>query len=236
MPLQLDRRALAAGAAALLLSPPDVQAKPEQLFDVVTGDGAVVRNFRIAPELSPSNLPGVIMSGGPGAELTLYEFFDYACPFCRTATEEIEILLQPGGPVRLGLVQHPLLSQRSTDVALLVLAAAGKYGDDAAYRLHVACFAAPGRTSADKALAVAARQGLDIAGLRREADGAGVSAILAAQVARAQALSLPHVPSFVLGDFAFAGWPGVDVTESFFTAMRRCGGLRCAASTSSQSG
>ncbi len=236
MPLQLDRRTLAVGAAALLFLAREGQAKPEQLFDIVNGDGAVVRNFRIAPGLSPSSLPGVIMSGGAKADLTLYEFFDYACPFCRTATEELEILLQPGGGVRLGLVQHPVLSQRSNDVARVVLAAARTYGDDAAYRLHVACFAAPGPTSADKALAVAARQGLDDAALRRVADGAAVSEILAAQVARAQALSLPHVPSFVLGDFAFAGWPGADVTEFFFTAMRRCGGLRCEISPSRQPG
>ena len=94
------------------------RAEPEQLFDIVTGDGAVVRNFCIAPGLSPSSLPGVIVSGGAKADLTLYEFFDYACPFCRTASEELEVLLQPGGGVRLGLVQHSvLLSARTTSRA-----------------------------------------------------------------------------------------------------------------------
>ena len=227
MALRLNRRSLAAGVAALLFMARDAQTKPEQLFDIVTGDGDVVRNFRIGPGLSPSGLPGVIMSGPAKADLTLYEFFDYGCPYCRTATQELDVLLQPGAGVRLGLVQNPILSQRSIDVARVVLAAARSHGDAAAYRLHVGYFDAPGRTSAEKALAVAASQGLDAAALKREADGAAISGILEAQVARARALSLPHTPSFVLGDFAFAGWPGADVTESFFAAMRRCGGLRC---------
>lgn len=223
--MRLNRRSLV--AAALLLLTREVRAKPQQTFDVTTADGLLVRNFRIAPGKSPANLPGVILDGPTNADLVLYEFFDYACPYCRVASQELDVLLTPSVGVRLGLVQHPILSQRSIDVARIVLATAKLHGDAAAYRLHVGLFETPGTTSAEKARAVASAQGLDAAALKREADGADISEILNAQTERAQALSLTQTPSFVLGDFAFVGWPGVETTDSLPSAMRHCGGLRC---------
>jgi protein-disulfide isomerase len=172
-------------------------------------------------------LPGVILNGPADADLVLYEFFDYACPYCRVASQELDVLLTPGARVRLGLVQHPILSQRSIDAARTVLAAARLHGDATAYRLHTGLFETPGKTSEEKALAVASAQGLDAAALKRQAQSADISTILDAHIERARALPLPQTPSFVLGDFAFAGWPGVEAAESFFSAMRRCGGLRC---------
>lgn len=223
--MRLNRRSLA--SAVLLLLTREGRAKPEQASDVATVEGEFVQNFRIAPGKSPANLPGVISNGPADADLVLYEFFDYACPYCRVASQELEVLLTPSVGVRLGLVQHPILSQRSIDVARVVLATARLHGDATAYRLHVGLFESHGRTSEDRALAVAAAHGLDAAALKREAASAEISETLNAQTERAQVLSLPHTPSFVLGNIAFVGWPGVEATESFFSAMRRCGGLRC---------
>ena len=137
------------------------------------------------------------------------------------------MLLTPDAGIRLGLVQHPLLSNRSADAARVALAALRLHGDVAAYRLHVGIFQAPGAVSAEKALAVAAGQGLDEGRLAKEAGRDEVAAVLAAHVERARTLSLTQAPSFVLGEFAFVGWPGVEPIESFVAATRRCGGLRC---------
>ena len=223
--MRLSRRSLA--AAVLLSLTREGWARPEQAFDVATPDGLLVQNFRIPPGMSPANSPGIILNGPVDADLTLYEFFDYACPYCRVASQELEVLLAPSAGVRLGLVQNPILSQRSIDVARVVLATARLLGDATAYQLHTGIFETPGKTSEEKVLAVASRQGLNAAALKREAASSDVSEILNAQTERAKALSLPHTPSFVLGDFAFVGWPGVEATDSFFSDMRRCGALRC---------
>jgi len=223
--MRLSRRSLAAGLLLSLTS--EGWARPEQAFDVATADGLLVQNFRILRGMSPANLPGIVLNGPAAADLTLYEFFDYACPYCRVASQELDILLAPGTGVRLGLVQNPILSQRSIDVARVVLATARLRGDATAYQLHTGLFETPGKTGEEKVLAVASRQGLNASALKREAASPDISEILNAQTERAKALSLPHTPSFVLGDFAFVGWPGVEATESFFSAMRRCSGLRC---------
>lgn len=227
MPLFLNRRSLFVAAAAVLGSSGPGHAKFERAFDIATADGAPIRNFRIEAGRAPSDLPGVILAGSPKAGLILYEFFDYACAYCRIAAQEVDVLLTPDADVGLGLVHHPVLSSRSADAARVVLAAARIHGDAAAYRLHVGLFDTPGPTGTEKALAVAAAQGLETASLAREAAGEEIVAILAAQIERARALSLPQTPSFILGEFAFVGWPGAAPTESFIEAMRRCGGLRC---------
>ncbi len=228
MPFLLNRRSLFVAAAAALSASGVGQAKTGRAFEIATSDGAPIRNFRIAPAKAPSDLPGLILTGSANAEPVLYEFFDYACPYCRVASQEIDMLLSPDSGVRLGLVQHPVLSSRSADAARVALAASRLHGDEVAYRLHVGIFQAPGAVNAEKALAVAAGQGLDAGSLAKEAERAEIAELLAAHVERARTLSLPQAPSFVLGEFAFVGWPGVAPIESFIAATRRCGGLRCA--------
>lgn len=227
MPLLLNRRSLFAAMAAILSSSEPGEAKFERAFDISTADGTPIRNFRIAAGRSLADLPGVILAGPREAGPILYEFFDYGCGYCRVAAQELDVLLTPDAGVRSALVQHPVLSPRSADAARVVLAAARLNGDAAAYRLHVGLFETPGPTGTEKALAVAAAQGLKAAAVAEEAAREEVAAILAAQSERARALSLPQTPSFVLGEFAFVGWPGAAPMESFIEATRRCGGLRC---------
>ena len=226
MPLLLNRRSFVAAAAATLWWSRPGQAKFEQAFDIAAA-ASPIRNFRIESGKAPSDLPGVILAGPPNAGLILYEFFDYACGYCRIAAQEIDTLFGPTAGARLGLVQHPVLSPQSADAARVALATARLHGDAAAYRLHVGIFEAPGAAGGEKALAVAAAQGLNAKALAEEAAREEIAAILAAQSQRARALSLPQTPSFVLGDFAFVGWPGVESVEAFIEAMRRCGGLSC---------
>ena len=226
MPPLLNRRSFVTAAAATLSLSRPGQAKIEQAFDIAAS-ASPIRNFRIASGKAPSDLPGVILAGPPKAGLILYEFFDYACSYCRIAAQEIDTLFGPTAGVRLGLVQHPVLSPQSADAARVVLATARLHGDDIAYRLHVGIFEAPGRASGEKALTVAAAQGLNAKALAEEAAREDIAAIVDAQSQRALALSLPATPSFVLGDFAFVGWPGAESIEDIIEAMRRCGGLRC---------
>ena len=227
MTLVVNRRSVFATAAALLYAPASSSAQTKQAFDIATVEGAPIRNFRIAPDLAPSDLPGVVLVGPHQAKSILYEFFDYACGYCRLVALEIDFLLGPDADARLGLLHHPILTPGSSEAARFVLAAARLFGDETAYRLHVGLFEASGPAGATKALFVARGLALDSERLAREAAGDEVASILKAQADRARALSLPHTPSFTLGDFAFVGWPGVTQVQGFVESMRRCGGFAC---------
>ena len=94
-------------------------------------------------------------------------------------------------------------------------------------QLVISAIAVAMQAGAAKALFVARGLALDSERLAREAAGDEVASILKAQADRARALSLPHTPSFTLGDFAFVGWPGVTQVQGFVESMRRCGGFAC---------
>lgn len=231
MAQDLSRRGALAWVAGALLVAPAVRATVPNAFELTTADGLVIRNFAIDPALTPDNLPGVMMAGTATGAPVLYEFFDYACPYCRVAFQELELLLGPDSGLRVGLLHHPVLGANSSAVALVVLATMNLHGDAAALRLHSRLLDTPGRLGAARALAVAESLGLDAARLKAEAARTRTQAILGAQAHRALALGLKSTPAFVLGRYAFLGWPGPDTVHDFVRASQHCGGLACPAST-----
>ncbi len=226
MPPLLNRRSFVTAAAATLSLSRPGQAKIEQAFDIAAS-ASPIRNFRIASGQAPSDLPGVILAGPPKAGLILYEFFDYACSYCRIAAQEIDTLFGPTAGVRLGLVQHPVLSPQSADAARVVLATAPDSWRRR--RLSAACwhFRDAGTNKRRKGSRGRRGAGTERQALAEEAAREDIAAILDAQSQRARACRFRQTPSFVLGDFAFVGWPGAESDEAFIEAMRRCGGLRC---------
>lgn len=223
----VTRRAALAVVASALFDAPEARAEIARAFQVATPEGAVIRNFAIAPALAPDDLPGVITAGAAKDAPILYVFSDYACPFCRLASQELDLLLGPESGMRLGLLQHPVLGVGSANAALIVLAAKNLFGDAAALRLHDRLFETPGRVGADKALALAETLALDPARLKAQAARPETQAVLDAQVNRAMALGLRQTPAFVLGGYAFIGWPGPETIEGFVRSLGHCGGLAC---------
>ena len=227
MPRRVTRRAALAAVAGAMLDAPSGWAEDALAFALETPDGAVIRNFAISPVLAPADLPGVIVAGAAEGAPVLYEFFDYSCPYCRLASQDLDLLLGPESGMRLGLLHHPILGARSAEAALFVLAAQKLFGDEAALRLHVRLFEAPGRVGADKARAIAESLSLDPARLTAQAGSGEMQAILDAHANRALTLGLRQTPAFVLGDYAFIGWPGPEMVQGFAQALKRCGGLAC---------
>jgi len=224
----VTRRVALAVVAGALFDAPKALAEIARAFPLATSDGAVIRNFAIAPALAPGDLPGVIVAGAAKDAPVLYEFFDYACPFCRLASQELDLLLGPDSGMRLGLAHHPVLGPRSAETAMVVLAAHSLFGDAEAFRLHGRLIATPGPVGGDWALGLAETLGLDRARLKAQAARPETQATLDAHTGRALALGLRQTPSFVLGGYAFVGWPGPDAVQGFVGALRRCGGLACA--------
>ena len=179
-------------------------------FALETPEGAVIRNFSIPEALAPARpsrrSPCRRGEGCAGA----LRFFRLCLP------------LLPGGlagarpscwgrtsGLRVGLLHHPVLGARSEEAALAgVLAAQNLFGDAAALRLHARLIEQPGNTGAVKALALAGELGLDPDRLQPEAARKSTRAVLEAQAGRAVALGLRQTPAFVLGGYAFIGWPG----------------------------
>ena len=144
--------------------------------------------------------------GNPRGAVTVVEFFDYRCPFCKGAEPDIQKLLADNVDVRLVLKEFPILDLEdqthiSNDAARAALAAnaQGKYGP-----VHRALLAQK-HLDEDAITAVLKANGVDPAGAKTAGSSAAVTAQIADVHALAQALGADGTPAFVVGGQMIAG-------------------------------
>ncbi len=154
------------------------------------------------PDLSVHALladPQTPTGGNPAGDVTIVEFFDYNCPFCRKAQPDLEKLVATDHGVRLVYKDWPIFGAGSIAAARIALAAQwqGKYE-----AVHDALLEAPMRKEgADQVRALAVKAGADGALLDQalEAHGPEISAILARTEKQAEKLGAPGTPVFLIG-------------------------------------
>lgn len=144
---------------------------------------------------------GSAWAGNPDADLTIVEYFDYNCGFCRASLPTIDALLKSDPELRVVFRELPVLSEESAVAAKLSMAAA-KAGRFAAF--HDALYA--GGPITDASLAAAARKaGLNPDQLRQKADAPGIEDAIRTNIAMAGQLGVTGTPAWVIGDRVISG-------------------------------
>jgi protein-disulfide isomerase len=148
--------------------------------------------------------PVTPVAGNPNGDVSVVEFFDYNCPYCRRALPDVLKLINQDGKVRLVLKELPILSDDSVAAAKLALAAnkQGKY-----FEMHQKLFSESGRANKDKALRIAKELGLDIAQLQKDAENPDIKKALNENKELAVKLDLEGTPMFLIGDSVIGGAP-----------------------------
>jgi protein-disulfide isomerase len=139
--------------------------------------------------------PAAPVGGNASGDVTLVEFFDYNCKYCRAVDPTIAEVLDADPGLRLVHKEFPILGDGSEAAARVALAAErqGKYRE-----LHRALMSAPGSATEESALAAAAASGLDVERLRRDMGDPAISEAIARNRALAAALDIDGTPGFVL--------------------------------------
>jgi protein-disulfide isomerase len=159
--------------------------------------------------------PGAVL-GNPNGSVTLVEFTDYACGYCRTSVPEVEALIAANPDLKVVIRELPILSPASADAARWSLAAAEQGKFEA---FHKAMFAA-GRPSAETIEAAATRAGLDLNRARKVIAEPRVEAELKQNLALAQQLRIDGTPSWVIGEQLMAGAVGQKVLQDAIDAAK----------------
>jgi protein-disulfide isomerase len=141
-------------------------------------------------------------AGNPGGDVTVVEFADYACGFCRSSVADVERLIAEDKGVKLVFRALPILSAES-EVAAKVGLVAAKQGRF--YGFHKALYAAGPLTPASVS-ATAASQG--VANANELGEAPDIAAELADNLALARALRLSGTPTFVIGERVLNGAVG----------------------------
>lgn len=147
--------------------------------------------------------PGAVL-GNPAGKVTLVEFTDYACPYCRRSVADVQSLIAANRDLRVVVREEPVLSAGSVDAARMALAAADQ-GRYAAF--HNAMFAKDG-PSAGAIAAAAQEAGVDLAKARAEIAAGKYEGELAANTRMGQTIGFSGTPSWIVGGQAFSGAVG----------------------------
>lgn len=156
-------------------------------------------------------------TGNPKGDVTVIEFLDYNCGYCKKAMNEVLTLLGRDKNIRLLLVDIPILGEASTEAARWALAAKkqDRYTD-----YHIALMQHSGRVTPTVLLSIADKIGLDTKKLQKDKDDPAIDEELTKNIELAQKLGIRGTPAFVIGDELIRGYIGVDAMEQHVQTFR----------------
>ena len=204
-----------------------ILANPEIIPEAIQVLQARQRGMRLASmasELTPG--PASLEAGNPQGDVTLIEFFDFRCPFCKRAYADVEKLIADDANLRVIFKQFPILDQGDSTLSYDLAragAAAARQGQYLAF--HDAVFAWPTRVeNMDTVFAIAQAAGLDIDRLRQDIDDPAIARAIERNIAVGQALGLGGTPAYVVGEQIIEGAVGYDRLAQAIAATRRGSG------------
>ena len=149
---------------------------------------------KLGPELTKQ--PGDPVAGNPNGDVTLVEFYDLRCPYCRRMLPVLAELLKHDPGVRLVYKDIPILGPGSTIGAKAVLAARRQGGY---LKLHDALMAGSANITEETVHAAATKLGLDWERLQKDMQDPAIQGRISANLALAQTLGIQGTPAYVIG-------------------------------------
>lgn len=171
------------------------------------------------------NDPKQVVLGNPDGDVTLVEFFDYNCGYCRTALPDMATLLAEDPNLRIVLKEFPILSNESIDAARVAVVV-GKSDVDY-WSFHETLFTSRGQVDKKVALDAAAQLGLSPVSIELDMGSEAVAQSIQASYEIAKALNITGTPTYIIGNEIIPGAIGVDELRARIADMRACGETQC---------
>lgn len=162
--------------------------------------------------------PTAPVLGNPDGDITLTEFFDYNCPFCRKMVQPMHRLILSDPQLRVVFREWPVFGEDSEYAARASLASLqqGRY-----WQMHTAMFRTRGRIDRQAAMRAASEVGLDIARLERDMEAEPVERHITNSYLLADHMGLMGTPSFIAGDEGAFGEYSVEELQGMVERARR---------------
>jgi len=162
--------------------------------------------------------PNSVVAGNPNGDVTLVEFFDYRCPYCKAIEPSLEALIKEDGHLRVVYKEFPILGPPSVVASRAAIAARqqGKYN-----AFHDRMMALKGAIDTDTVMMVAEASGLDVAKLKHDMTAASVGQIIQRNYALADALGIDATPALVIGDQLTMGAVDIDGLRQLIADARK---------------
>lgn len=143
--------------------------------------------------------------GDADGDITMVEFFDYNCGYCKRALPDVQKLMQSDPKVRIVFKEMPILGPSSTEAAKWALAA-HKQGNDKYFSFHTALMEANGEKTEATLEKLAKDAGLDVEKVKKDKEDPAIMTAINTNHDIAQQLGISGTPGFVINDEIFRGY------------------------------
>ena len=209
-----ERKAVEAIVRAYILEHPEII--PEAV-EILQKREATNRLTSAGSKLT-TPFPGAEL-GNPKGDVTIVEFTDYNCGYCRSSVADVQKLIDGDRNIRVVIREVPILSATSRDAALWALAAA-KQGKHKAF--HDAMFSGA-RPDAQSIRTAAAKAGLNMTAAESFAASAEASTEVESNLAMMQQIGFGGTPTFIIGDQILEGALGYEALKAAVDKARKQG-------------
>jgi protein-disulfide isomerase len=165
--------------------------------------------------------------GNPNGKVTIVEFFDYNCGYCKRALDDMAKLMKSDPDLKIVLKDFPVLGPGSVEAAKIASAVRNQFKGDRFWEYHLRLLGSHGPVGKAQALAVAKELGADMERVEKDADASEVRKGIEETMQLADALSLTGTPSFIVGSDVVVGAVGYDELRNKIGNVRRCGKADC---------
>jgi protein-disulfide isomerase len=146
------------------------------------------------------------VGGNPNGDITIVEFMDYRCGYCRKASPEVEELVRTDGNIRFVLKEFPILGEESLLASQFAIAVQQLHGADAYKQAHDALMTLQADINTETLTNLAGDLGLDPGPVMARMAAPEVRAVIEANHALGTAMEINGTPSFVMGDTLLRGY------------------------------
>lgn len=216
------RDALRAEIRAYLLENPEVLLEAMDILESRQAAAQAEADEQLVADLAPAILEdGRSWEGGnPEGDVTLVEFIDYRCGYCRKAHDEVAELIEGDGNIRFIVKEFPILGQASLLSSRFAIATRLEAGNDAYKRAHDALITMRPEPTEESLRDLASLLGLDADSVIARMEDPEVVAELRANRDLAEQLAIQGTPTFIVGDELVRGYVPLDRMSDIVSQQR----------------
>jgi protein-disulfide isomerase len=150
------------------------------------------------------------VGGNPDGDITIVEFMDYRCGYCRKAFSEVEELVAADGNIRFVLKEYPILGEESLLASQFAIAMQQLHGADAYKQAHDALMTLQADITPETLTDLSGDLGYDPAPIMARMKTPEVRAVIDANHALGTQMEINGTPSFIMGDTLLRGYVPLD--------------------------
>ena len=219
---EAERTAFQAEVKAYLLENPEVLVEAMDVLQSRQDAAAVDRDLEMmAANKDKIFNDGVSWVGGNlDGDITVVEFVDYRCGYCRKAHDEVAELVKSDGNIRFVLKEFPILGEDSIISSKFAISVLQLHGNESYKQVHDALIALRGSPDADTLARLAADLGLDPTPILARMDAPEVAAVIEANHALGKTMEVSGTPTFVVDQTMVRGYVPLDGMRQIVAGQR----------------